>query len=1062
MSRPHKRAPRGLSAPAPYLDIIDPFAALRLERISETEVRLDAGAIRRTCGHSSIDPVRALQRPEALAEIVRTWYASARRRGEPVDPIAEEFFGTSSEGDSTRPLPTFLTTDPATAVPDTHGFPSNNTLVRQRLVEHPGAGFVRHAPPGVIDALADLYASPLYALAALAPQVLAIDNARILLTGRADSWARDQGRWLGLFHRLLPGRRNWTLCCKGKPMRGTQKDILFQPPLHVIQKSWIDHLESLQDPPDAVLVASPDDFDEIRDGIEALHAIARSRPVLWGSPCGVSALLEAALLRAHGFEVGEPVWLGMATETSLSYTSGSTWMHLVAKGDTPARPSAEHLEALRRTQAAFIEYMPKGVNTARSTYMENRYGRPTPLHRDGHAPMTVLFTRDAQVIEVGTGQVYRFTGERFDHQERSIPPEIMQLCPVADGATPTRLEIVMWLAHASAQLDGPTATSDRAPVPAAAEPTKPPLVLGAPPAEANTPLSLVNAPGLPSRNSPPKETAPPTEPAPPVFRLRPKLSTSAGTTPVMAVSAGLGAPGADPTAAYDRARRATLAWLGQKGYRIDPEATSVTLESPNGEIALESDAGRVWSLRFDDRSAMEQGAFWRVEITLVGDTSPALGLRVSQIRRRESAPPPQPGAPRVLRDIAEQVGLFESGHPLRSRPWTPAGVVDGQRLLALLEDPARLQPVVVVLVRSADEMAQGCDHLASRLTGTAHVVRIDADIAAQLDRSLGRSRSLHGRMVRIYPPHFGRDHDPFSVPLWTLDGASINAALANTIISEACAQGLAAVALDDRVPTFQDVRKLIVEARVAEAQRMTQVAHASVEEERERGQRAQNEMAAALATYRAELDEALKELTQLTRERDRALAERDDALDENRRLRFRLSASHRDTGADVDTPDAEVPQGPVYPNTWDGIEDWVAAHCEGRVVVLPQAIKMARDSSYPDIAFTYQVLEFLAKRYVPMRQRSTTDTEAFDAFEAAKAELGVEVAKVGNAVRQRRYKHEYKRTYEGRTVTLDQHVKRGVGFDPASIYRLYFAYDNNSGKAIVGAFPGHLTNSITH
>jgi len=52
--------------------------------------------------------------------------------------------------------------------------------------------------------------------------------------------------------------------------------------------------------------------------------------------------------------------------------------------------------------------------------------------------------------------------------------------------------------------------------------------------------------------------------------------------------------------------------------------------------------------------------------------------------------------------------------------------------------------------------------------------------------------------------------------------------------------------------------------------------------------------------------------------------------------------------------------------------------------------------------------------------------------------------------------------HEGREITLDMHLKRGGGFDPASIFRLYFHYDTARARVIVGHFPTHLTNRKTH
>ena len=69
---------------------------------------------------------------------------------------------------------------------------------------------------------------------------------------------------------------------------------------------------------------------------------------------------------------------------------------------------------------------------------------------------------------------------------------------------------------------------------------------------------------------------------------------------------------------------------------------------------------------------------------------------------------------------------------------------------------------------------------------------------------------------------------------------------------------------------------------------------------------------------------------------------------------------------------------------------------------------------------------------------------------------------MGTALNDSRYKQEYRRQYEGRDIWLDDHLKKGAGLDPAVIFRLYFHYDETTAKVIVGHFPTHLTNRITH
>ena len=126
------------------------------------------------------------------------------------------------------------------------------------------------------------------------------------------------------------------------------------------------------------------------------------------------------------------------------------------------------------------------------------------------------------------------------------------------------------------------------------------------------------------------------------------------------------------------------------------------------------------------------------------------------------------------------------------------------------------------------------------------------------------------------------------------------------------------------------------------------------------------------------------------------------------------------------------------------------------------AAKAARESPFKDIPFAYKAMEYLVNHYIPMRTRDADDQEAFERNAHALAELGLEESDVGTAKNDRRYKHEYRRMYEGREVTTDRHLKSGVGFGGDIQFRLYFYYDDAAEKVVIGHLPTHLSNRLSH
>jgi hypothetical protein len=531
---------------------------------------------------------------------------------------------------------------------------------------------------------------------------------------------------------------------------------------------------------------------------------------------------------------------------------------------------------------------------------------------------------------------------------------------------------------------------------------------------------------------------------------------AAGTTNVLAVAARLGILGQAQESAYEKSRQLILNWLDSKGFKVGSALDNAEMETPSGEVIVESDGTSLWTMRFDDRHQMEKGAFWRVELTLLGGDGPAIGARISQIRKHESAPPPEPSSPHVLRQIASTVGLYDRGMPLLSQVWTPAGEHDIKRLVGLLEDPARIQPVIAVSIRMQDEQYNRVERIAERLTGVAHVVVVDADATKAMVNRFGKNRAVYGRAIRLYQPGFGQDSDPFNSPLWSF--TDLHKGIVGDILEQACAMGLTAASLDERVPTFQAVCRLIVDSRLAAARRQMDHVATSADEERVKLSAIQKELEAALATYKAQVMDVEKSALQLKSELQAAKIERDDALDEVRRLQYQINASRQRTR----TAGEYVLEPDPYPDSWGDVESWINSHGNGRLVLLPQAIKAARDSNFVDIEFVCHVLEFLAEHYVPMRLRRVDDDDARRRYEEAKVALGLDVSPVGDALKDRRYAKSYKRHYSGTTITLDQHVKGGDRVDPTRLFRLYFWYDQEQGQVVIGHFPTHLTNRLTH
>lgn len=558
------------------------------------------------------------------------------------------------------------------------------------------------------------------------------------------------------------------------------------------------------------------------------------------------------------------------------------------------------------------------------------------------------------------------------------------------------------------------------------------------------------APALTPPEAPPTRTS----------QLHLKLSQGAGTVNVAAFAASLAGKGDDR---YAQTIQHVRAWIKRHGFEVDADRSSFAVESDSGEVSIETDGRALWAMRYDDRRAMSTGATWRVEITVIREPLPAIGLRLSQIRSKScTSSPAASGMPAVIRTIAADSGLEDSGYPLRCGVQDLRGGKGGEALVDMLLSPGRAQPVLVV----GADVDESATRLAERIVGLGHVVRIDRAALDRMIARVGKERSTLGRAVRLYRPGFTASGDPLEHPVWRLSGNQIPKWLADAIFEDVAAASVAQD-LDERVPSFQDVREILAERRRDEAARQVDALRERFESGLSIKDVQIQEIAADRAALRGKLAEAM-ELVDALKARNDALeadlktARRDVKAikDELRQAQYQITAQWSPEGT-VDSPDGDAVEG-YYPDTWDDLEEWVESFGMGRILLMPGVQKRAMESGFRNIPLAYMALEYLARYYVPMRLRRPDDPKPKEESDAALNRLGLDLSRVGVALDDHRYAEDYTRVYKGRRYTFDMHLKSGVGFDPATLFRLYFCYDKEQEVVLVGSMPGHLTNRLTH
>ncbi|OGU22789.1 MAG: hypothetical protein A2580_11685 [Hydrogenophilales bacterium RIFOXYD1_FULL_62_11] len=876
--------------------------------------------------------------------------------------------------------------------------------------------------------------------------------------------ANAGGRWVTYYGKALghkPGIQT-TICAEHKISRTVPpKQLLFQQPQKVLQKPWASALKDAKQAPDVIAIYSSTDPSTFEGLVDSLEAV----------PCGTRTLICAysfshqvllrRLLTERGYTVGCFKFFAPDEQTAQDFGTGAYWFVVHTSSAKPHAAAGDFIDKWRRACQAMVDNFRHDIGKAA---VENvpHYGRFRIFDGGCSTPIKAVMTRSNVGLCRDSGRWFKLGGGGapiFEWSDTTnVPAEILAVLPAAtdegsgvdaSGMQPMELHryaVIEWLGGVIADFLSRTD-------PGASE------VHG----EEVPEVQSEQAPAAPIEGTPgsqgrQEQEIPATASA---LTERPTrswhLSRSAGLTDVMAMAVRLGSPAAPGQVSLADARAMALEWLSNKGFKDLSAQQSCHQSTPEGEVTVETDGATVWAMRFDDRKQMSTGAIWRVELTLLAmQPGCAMGLRLYQLRDKDSAPEPTTGVPGVVGKLARGTGLHEGGILLDPRARRLNGPEDLQWLTSLLLLPQRALSVVVVSSKAPRGPDASIDQLATRLVGLAHVVVIDHCQARSLAKAIGDKHAVFGNAVRVYRPGLDAADPAGDHPFWTFSGITLPPRISNLVAEAACCFSLEHEDLEDRAPSFRQVRSTLSESRLASLKSRTDTLANTVSEERELRLQITQELEASLVDANSRADELAAQLKWVQEELKAVRRERDAALDDLRSAKHQFGMQYQgEATAETDADD------PVFPDTWDDLETWVEVYAEDRLVIHPQAAKAARESIFADIPFVYQAMSLLANEYVAMRTRDSEDDQPRIAFEEAIARLGVECTPIGDAPSIRRYKQDYKYRFDGAIRTMDMHLKRGAGTDETTLFRLYFTYCEETQRVLVGHMPGHLTNRMT-
>ena len=416
--------------------------------------------------------------------------------------------------------------------------------------------------------------------------------------------------------------------------------------------------------------------------------------------------------------------------------------------------------------------------------------------------------------------------------------------------------------------------------------------------------------------------------------------------------------------------------------------------------------------------------------------------------------------PRVVVELGMRLRMHD-GRAISRQPWLLTSEDDVLALYDFVTNPIRRLPVVVLTqpdksrhnIPISDYVLDPRE-LANRCCGLAHVVQLPWGLGYKWTELVGKPWSVFLGAVRTYHPGIDWENDqPGQHPstfaekilFWKLPD---DERLGEGPFTDFLLQRLFQSGVFRRI----DWKELLFlpEART----KLAEVARNRTSDTGDWKALYEDEISA----LRDKIDELTKEAEEWADDAQRTSKERDQFKDENRQLRFQLDAlrlalSQKTGGA----AEAEAP----IPDGYEDLPDWAAQHLIGRVDLHPRALRGLKNADYEDVGLVYKSLLFLANEH---RDQCLGRDGAKEKAERVLDELGLRLDRSISKERAGEQGDDYYVKYptsSNRNCFLEWHLRKGSNKDTRYCLGIYFFWDDDTKRIVVGWLPSHLDNRMT-
>lgn len=510
--------------------------------------------------------------------------------------------------------------------------------------------------------------------------------------------------------------------------------------------------------------------------------------------------------------------------------------------------------------------------------------------------------------------------------------------------------------------------------------------------------------------------------------------------------------------AFEKAVEFSVKWLGRKTRGCLPtealefksfDTRGLEGHAPCHAIRLDDQQGSIWASRIDDPGSRPRvGEVWSTELFVERRANSVVRFGAQLMSRRPlNSASPHSTRPKLVYDLLRTLSAEADGESI-SESVTHITSRDTSRLLDLIYRPNRRLPIIAVSNNSQNGTQLDTGKLALRLSGAAHLVALDLEASWELTRLLGKRMSTFNGAVRIYMPGVvEEEEDPYQHPLWLAQSSGQSTRLINTIAEQVFPLGFRD---SDGETRFWHLAQLRQAVSATEARRKI-----GSETDQLKSQ------IAALGHRVDELEETLETaeaLEKIASENEKIarheVAQLKKEINDLRKALYRYQ--HENTEQNNSQPIEK--NRPL--KDYDDLEDWADEILGPNILLHSKALKDCKQNGHMDMLKRIEsTLLAIRDHWIPYKIKG--GLELRDAAIKALATLGVE----DDCCFARREKAKEKPEYSVRdgniTRVLYDHFKYGTSRSNAEQFRIYYSWDGENQKLIIGKMPSHLPNDAS-